>query len=63
MSNNEDFSNSVQEIYFEGSIDYPPSKWYNLGSLIYPETILSPKSEKMIRYLKLTLRGPKKHLN
>lgn len=33
VSNHEDFSNSLHEIYLEGSIDYPPSKWFSLGTV------------------------------
>ena len=58
VSNHEDFSESLMEIHVEGSIDYPSSKWLNLGVLSYPSTSLSPWTEKMIRYIKLTLRGP-----
>jgi Sad1 / UNC-like C-terminal len=58
VSNHEDFSNSLHQIYVEGSIDYPPSKWFSLGTVQSPQTSLSVKSEKMIRYLKLSLRGP-----
>jgi hypothetical protein len=58
VSNKEDFSESLQEIIVEGSIDYPSLKWLSLGTLEYPQTSILPKSEKMIRYIKLTLRGP-----
>ena len=63
VSNKEDFSESLFEITVEGSIDYPPTKWLSLGTLTHPNTILPVSGERMIRYLKLTLRGPKNRSN
>ena len=31
--NHEDFSDKLEEIQLRGSIDYPPEKWMNLGSI------------------------------
>ena len=63
VSNKEDFSESLFEVTVEGSIDYPPTKWLSLGTLVHPNTILPVSGERMIRYLKLTLRGPKNRSN
>jgi hypothetical protein len=32
-SNHEDFSDTLSEIQFMGSIDYPPERWVELGSI------------------------------
>ena len=32
-SNHEDFSDTLTEIEFKGSIDYPPEKWVELGKI------------------------------
>lgn len=58
VSNHEDFSASLSEITVYGSIDYPPSKWVQLGTIQGSETTMNPQNEKMIRYLKLAFRGP-----
>ena len=33
MSNHEDFSDILAELEFQGSLDYPPESWLNLGSI------------------------------
>jgi hypothetical protein len=63
VSNHEDFSDTLSQIEFKGSIEYPPVKWFDLG-ILKPqngkhEHILQIESKKtqMIRYLLIILKG------
>lgn len=58
VSNQEDFSSSLAQIRVEGSIDYPSESWLDLGTIHAPETLLNSQVTTMVRYLKLTMKGP-----
>jgi hypothetical protein len=67
IGNNEDFSDPLEEIAFSGSIDYPPESWLELGS-IEPEAgkhehilYVEMDRSRMIRYLKIDMRGRKEN--
>jgi hypothetical protein len=66
VSNHEEFSDSLLEIEFTGSIDYPPSeKWLPLGSVhprpgkhLHALRIADHgQDNNMIRYLKVNMKG------
>ncbi len=63
ISNHEEFSDSLREISFLGSIDNPPEKWVPLGS-VFPQNgehhhlvNVELEDNQMIRYLKVQMRG------
>ncbi len=63
IGNHEDFSDLLSVIEFQGSIDYPPDVWLDVGS-ITPEPgrhehVLTVELDKsrMIRYLRIVLKG------
>jgi len=63
ISNHEDFSDTLREISFLGSIDYPPDKWVPLG-IIRPlagehlhQLNVELEESQMIRYLLVSMKG------
>ena len=69
VSNNEDFSANLEEIKFHGASDFPPpdNNWIKIGSIKPAQSTgsgvylldLSKQDLPMVRYLKVTFKGPK----
>ncbi len=57
MSNQEDFSDKLKEIEFQGSIEYPTEDWVFLGKAMVGFETVNVERHQMFRYLKIIMRG------